>query len=175
MDDPQDAQQLGPPITVTHVIRASAAVVWGAIAAPGYLERCHPFCAANPVVNWPGPSSMDEIHYLSGWVYERRFVSWFDGTGYDLEIGARGEPHSWVSWRVTPVEGGRSSLTISIRPHVLGGLPGVVRWLPYAVYVRPMLRRYLSSVVRGVEWFVTRNEAVRHNQFGRHPWFSARE
>jgi hypothetical protein len=35
-----------------------------------------------------------------------------------------------------------------------------------------MLRRYLSSVTRGVEWWVTRGEPVPRNQFGSHRWFS---
>ena len=41
--------------------------------------------------------------------------------------------------------------------------------------LRPLLAEYLSSVVRGFEWYVTRGEAVPRDQFGPHPWFSARE
>jgi len=38
--------------------------------------------------------------------------------------------------------------------------------------VRPMLSKYLSSVVRGFEWYVIRGEPVPGNQFGSHRWFS---
>jgi hypothetical protein len=35
-----------------------------------------------------------------------------------------------------------------------------------------MLKSYLSSVGRGFEWYVTRQEPVPNNQFGSHRWFS---
>ncbi len=60
---------------------------------PGNLEPCHPFCLKNPVEHWPGPESRDEVHYLNGLVFERRFCRWLDGAGYDLEIGR----HAWFS------------------------------------------------------------------------------
>jgi hypothetical protein len=162
------------PVGVAHPIAAPADQVWGAIAMPGNLEPCHPFCERNPVSVWPGPESRDEIHYLSGWVYERRFCRWIDGLGYDLEIGARGERTSFVSWRVEPADEASCILSITVYPHVVQRLPIALRWLPHAAYVRPRLSQYLSSVVRGFEWYVTRAEPVPRNQFGSHPWFSER-
>jgi hypothetical protein len=61
------------PITVAGPIGAPAQKVWEVISAPGNLEACHPFCAKNPVAAWPGEDSRDSVHYLSGWVFERRF------------------------------------------------------------------------------------------------------
>jgi hypothetical protein len=159
-------------VRVRHAIAAPADRVWAAISAPGYLEDCHPFCERNPVTSWPGSGSRDEVHYLSGWVYERRFVRWIDGAGYDLEIGSRGEAASFVTWRIEPDGAGACALTITILPRPVG--PAGLRRLASLVYVRPLLRRYLRSVVRGVEWFVVRGEPVTHDRFGSHPWFSAR-
>lgn len=141
---------------------------------PGNLEPCHPFCARNPVSVWPGDRSRDEIHYLSGWVYERRFRRWIEGVGYDLEIGARSEPTSFVSWRIEPTGAAACTLAITVYPHVVQRVPVALRWLPHLAYVRPMLRSYLSSVVRGFEWYVTRGKPVPRNQFGSHRWFSER-
>ncbi len=141
---------------------------------PGNLELCHPFCAENPVFVWPGADSRDEIHYLSGWVFERRFVRWIDGVGYDLEIGRPGGGMSFVSWRILPHANGESTLRISVYPHVLQRWPAAIRWLPHRLRLRPMLTQYLSSVVGGFEWYVTRGEAVPRNHFGSHPWFSGR-
>ena len=84
------------PVAVAHTIAASAEKVWDVIAMPGNLEQCHPFCDKNPVIAWPGDEAHDEIHYLSGWVFERRFFRWIDGFGYDLEIGTRGGTTSLV-------------------------------------------------------------------------------
>jgi len=113
------------------------------------------------------------VHYLSGWVFERRFVRWYDGTGYDLEIGRPGGGTSFVSWRIVPVDQHKCVLRITVYPAVLRSWPTALRWIPYLLRVRPMLKKYLESVVKGFEWYVARGEPVPRNQFGRHPWFSA--
>jgi len=161
------------PVISERIIAAPAQNVWDAISAPGNLELCHPFCASNPVQVWPGPASRDEVHYLSGWVYERRFVRWHDGTGYDLEIGRHGGATSSVSWRITPVDEASCVLKITVYPQILQDWPTPFRWVAYVIRIRPMLKKYLDSVVRGFEWYVVRGESVPRNQFGRHPWFSA--
>ncbi len=147
--------------------------MWDVIATPGNLGQCHPFCDRNPVEQWPGVGSRDEVHYLSGWVFERRFVEWTEGVGYDLEIGRSGEDTSFVSWRITPIDNGSSTLRIAVYPYVLQSVPVAVRWIPHLLRVRPQLRSYLSSVVRGFEWYIERGEPVPRNQFGPHTWFSA--
>lgn len=143
------------------------------ISMPGNLEPCHPFCSTNPVHVWPGEGSRDEIHYLSGWIYERNICTWIDGVGYDLEIGRSGGGKSFVSWRINPTGDKNCSLKITVYPHTLQNLPPAIRWLPHCLYIRPMLRKYLSSVTRGFEWFVITGEPVPRNHFGEHPWFSA--
>ncbi len=172
MDDPKPGFRW--PVAVAGSIAAPAEKLWEAISLPGNLELCHPFCAKNPVDAWPGETSRDEVHYLSGWVFERRFCRWIDGVGYDLEIGRRGSGTSFVSWRILPKTRVESTLRIAVYPHVLQQLPVAIRWLPHRLRLRPMLRKYLSSVVGGFEWYVTRGEAVPRDQFGSHPWFSAR-
>jgi hypothetical protein len=162
------------PVTVKRDLAASATEVWQVISAPGNLEACHPYCSSNPVQRWPGPDSRDEVHYFSGWIYERRFNNWIDGSGYDLEIGRAGGEKSSVSWRIEPVDETNCTLSITVCSSVLKRYPLVIRWIPYLLRVRPMLRKYLRSVIKGVEWYATRGESVTEDQFGRHPWFSAR-
>ena len=161
------------PVTVKQVIAAPAKKVWEVISSPGNLEDCHPYCCSNPVHQWPGPDSVDEVHYYSGWVYERHFKNWVDETGYDLEIGRAGGDRSFVTWRIEHDDDANCTLTISVCSSVLKRYPIYIRWLPYLTKVRPMLRKYLTSVVKGVEWKATRGKAVTKDQFGRHPWFSA--
>ena len=160
------------PVSVTRSIAASPAAVWAAISAPGNLERCHPFCAANPVREWPGEHARDEVHYLNGWIFERRFRRWLDGVGYDLYIGRRGGSSSFVSWRILANEAEGALLRITVYPSLLQRWPVIIRWVPCLVRVRPMLKSYLASVTAGFEWYVTRGQPVPRNQFGRHPWFS---
>ena len=161
------------PVFAEQAIAASSSSVWNAISTPGNLELCHPFCASNPVQKWPGPDSVDEVHYLSGWVYVREFCNWTDGIGYDLNIGRKGGGQSFVSWRISEIDENNCTLSITVQPHALQTLPVAIRWLPHFARLRPALQRYLDSVVRGFEWYVTRGIAVPRNQFGRHPWFSA--
>ena len=160
------------PISVSRRINYPAHLVWQAISQPGNLEPCHPFCASNPVEVWPGPDSRDVIHYLSGWIMERRFTAWIEGVGYDLEIGRKGGKTSFVSWRVKAIDPENSRLLITIYPHALQNVPLVVRWLPHFLYIGPQLKKYLMSVTGGFEWYLKYNESVPRNQFGSHPWFS---
>lgn len=152
---------------------APAAAIWELISRPGNLELCHPYCASNPVHAWPGPDSRDEIHYLSGWVYERRFRDWIDGVGYDLDIGRPGGETSFVTWRISPVDARNCRLRITVCSHALQAVPALIRWIPHVLWLRPKLRTYLDSVLRGFEWYAIRGEPVPRNAFGKHPWFSA--
>ncbi len=161
------------PVAVSQSIAAPAERVWEVISMPGNLEHCHPFCSKNPVLVWPGPTSRDEVHYLSGWVYERQFINWEQGVGYDLRVGRRCGGKSNVSWRIEPIDSDNCELTITVYPHALQHLSVVSRWIPHLLRLRPMLRRYLQSVLRGFEWYVIRGEPVPRDQFGKHPWFSA--
>jgi hypothetical protein len=171
MDDPRPGFRW--PVAVTRTIARPAAEVWEAISMPGNLELCHPFCAKNPVTSWPGPESRDEIHYLNGLIFVRRFRRWFEGVGYDLDIGRPGGRTSHVSWRVSSSGPAEATLRITVYPFVLQHWPVPLRWIAYRLRVRPLLESYLSSVVRGFEWYVTRGEPVPRDRFGAHPWFSA--
>lgn len=163
------------PVAVERAIAVPELTLWNAISMPGNLFVCHPFCAANPVHVWPGPDSRDEVHYLNGLVFVRRFSRWTEGVGYDLEIGTRSGKTSSVSWRITPIDAQNSILKISVFPHVLQTLPVTIRWCPHVLWLRPMLKKYLESVVKGFEWYVIRGEPVPPNKFGKHPWFSSPE
>jgi hypothetical protein len=79
-----------------------------------------------------------------------------------------------VSWRLQPAEDHGSILRITVYPHSLQTVPASIRWLPYELYFGPMLRRYLTSVTRGFDWYLTHGEPVPRNKFGSHPWFSGR-
>ena len=67
------SDQSKSPINITKVIHAPADNVWNIISEQSNLEKCHPFCKQNPTIEWPGDNSKDEIHYLNGWIFERRF------------------------------------------------------------------------------------------------------
>lgn len=160
------------PVAVSRRIDARPQKIWSTITKPGNLNDCHPFCEKNPVYEWPGVGSKDGIHYYSGWVMQREFVNWIDGVGYDLTIGRKGGRKSYVSWRITQEQDNISTLSITIYPHILQNIPVAIRWIPHIVSIRPSLGRYLESVVKGFERFITTGKPVSKNQFGSHKWFS---
>jgi hypothetical protein len=164
------------PISADVEIAAPAETVWRTIASPRSLIASHPFLADNPVEAWAGADSRDEVHYLNGVVYQRRFRGWQEGAGFDLEIFHKGTKSAWVSWRIVPVVAAcandRTNFSITVYPLVMQHLPPIVRWLPHLFVLRPRLRAYLESVVRGYEWYITKGEPVPRNQFGAHPWYS---
>ena len=159
------------PIAVAQEIRASPAAVWAVISSPGHLSESHPFCAANPVHRWPGVGSHDTIEYFNGRIVNREFTEWHEGTGYELVVSDANGPAAVVSWRVAPSADG-AQLSIELTPHTFEGVPRFLRRIPELVVVRPLLRRYLRSVLSGITWRVETGTKVGRNQFGRHIWFS---
>ncbi len=138
----------------------------------GKSGRLPSFLRKNPVAGWPGVGSRDQVHYYSGWVMQRDFVGWIDGSGNDLTIGREGGRKSFVSWRITEGPEKLSTLSITIYPYVLQTIPAALRWIPHHVFLQPSLRNYLEVVVKGFEWFITTGKPVQKNQFGKHNWFS---
>jgi hypothetical protein len=161
------------PVAAERTIAVPAGDLWSIISRPGNLESCHPFCARNPVHRWPGPDAEDEVHYLSGWIYRRRFRAWREGEGYDLEILREARPIAQVRWQIASRSAGESVLGITVYPKLLQRVPLPLRWLLHRTRLRPPLEFYLESVVRGFEWYLVRGEAVPRDQFGKHPWYSA--
>ena len=94
------------------------------------------------------------------------------GEGYTLLIGEEGGAQSYVVWTIEATQKGGSQLTITVHPYLLANLPSVVAFLPYRLWIRPKLQRYLRSVVGGFAHVASTGEAVPRNHFGRHSWFS---
>ncbi len=164
---PNRPEPLAQPAAVTRRLQAPAGRVWEVMATPGAVARYHPFCSANPVAAWPGVGAQDTIHYLSGLVLHRRFTAWDEGQAYELEIGNPRWPVSHVRWELVAMGVEECELTISIRPNAFTGYPFALRWALYRWYLVPLLRRYLSAVLRGLDYYVSTGRAVAPNQFGR--------
>ena len=160
------------PIYIRRLIHSPADAVWNIISLPGNLEKCHPFCEKNPVHVWPGDSARDEIHYLNGSVFTRKFVRWIDNVGYDLFISKIGGKESFVSWRIEPAPNEQCYLSIRIYLYKLQNIPKGFRWIANLLYIRPMLKKYLLSVVGGFEYHLQTGQPVLNNHFGSHSWFS---
>ena len=70
-------------------INSSVDSLWDLISSPSNLELFHPFCKSNKIIKWPGENSIDELIYLNGLTFIRKFKSWKKKKGYSLLIGEK--------------------------------------------------------------------------------------
>lgn len=162
------------PIPLSRTMAVPAERLWETITTPGILEQSHPFVDKNPAVRWSGVGSRDTIYYYSGLTLDRHITHWIEGVGYDLDATDQQGRTSHVIWRIDDGDGARSTLTIAIMPYLFQHAPRLLGWLPHHLYLRPMIRRYLDSVLKGFEVYITTGQTVRRNQFGSHYVFSPR-
>ena len=166
--------EVGRSVRSSVDIDASADQVWNAISKRGNLKDCHPFCAETNVLSWPGKGSRDTITYLSGFTYTRNFVAWFEGVGYDIELGDRPNTTARVLWRIENNSDNRSMLSIEVVPFIKTELSDKKKCLFIERLFGSVLQHYLDCVVRGYGYHVTTGKSVTSNQFGRNPHYSAR-
>ena len=57
-------------------INSSIESLWELISLPSNLELFHPFCRSNKAIKWSGENSIDELIYLNGLKYIRKFTKW---------------------------------------------------------------------------------------------------
>lgn len=164
--------ELGESVRLRREIDASRDRVWQAISQPGHLRQCHPFCKQNEVQRWPGAGAVDTITYHSGLHFQRDFIDWIEGAGYDIEIGRPPDKTALVTWRLDPLDSARSALAIEVTPYLRIDMPTAEKLAYQQRAFGKTVEAYLDSVLRGVEHFVTTGDAVRKNQFGSHPIYS---
>ncbi len=162
------------PVSRSIKIDANTTQIWELISKPGNLELCHPFCESNPVEKWLGNNSIDYVNYYNGVKFQRIFTDWIDGHGYDLLIGTLNGCKSKVLWRIHNSNKSYSELQITIysHSHSISKYPYFLKPFIYSFYIKPMLRKYLSSVLKGCQWYIMQGKLVQKNQFGVHKWFS---
>lgn len=157
-------------------INASAVTVWKTICTPSILEKCHPFCKENPIKRWPGVGSKDRIIYLNNLILDRHFTTWTENVGYQLVIGRGSTDAATVDWTITPLRKQRCSLQITIccYPSVaLNRYPKILHFLIKRFYFFPQMEHYVSSVVKGFQYYIETGNQVTPNQFGNNKMFSS--
>jgi hypothetical protein len=164
--------ELGEAVSISHMIEAASARVWQVISQPGQLTRYHPFCQATTVIQWPGVGAKDTVTYYSGVHYERDFVTWIEGVGFDIDVGPPSHKTARVEWRITELGEHRSELAITVMPYVKADVSAPRKQTYQQRCFGDLIAQYLESVVLGVGHVVTIGEAVQKNQSGTHPLYS---
>ena len=150
-------------------INSSKDLIINLIKSKNNLEKFHPFCLKNEVINWDKENSIDYVYYFSGKKYKRKFVKW-NNDGYELEI-YEDRKLAKISWSVL-VNDDQSIVSIQAKPY-LPYKSGFINRLVFHIYVKYMLNSYLNAVLRGLKFYIENNIIVKENQFGKHRWYSA--
>ena len=162
----------GRPLKSTVGIDVPADEVWAVIAEPGNLARCHPFCATTEVERWPGTGSRDSITYYSGVRYQRNFVAWHEGVGYDIELGDPPNQTARVRWRIEPTSPRTCRFSIEVVPLLKSDLSEEKKRAYQERLFGEVLQHYLECVVAGVKFYATTGNTVVKDQFGTNPLYS---
>ena len=101
----------------------------------------------------------------------RKFVFWEKNFGYDLFINEIGFESSFVSWRINRYNG-NSKITISVFPYLYNKGNKKLNWIPFKIFIQPMLKKYLRSVTDGLKYYLENDKKIKETQFGTHMWFS---
>ena len=155
-------------------IDVELAKLWEIISMPGILEATHPFCQTNEVFKWDCESRIDTIVYYNGRTMQRNFIDWNEGQGYQLLIGQNEGADALVTWSIKKSQN-HSILSIDLvlfLDNSLAHIPKVFRGVISRLYLAPMMKSYLNSVLLGFKFFSEKNQRVTKNQFGYNQLFS---
>ena len=161
-----------PFASASMSLPASAAQAFSILERPGHLEPFHPFCQENTALAWDEFERRDRIVYLNGLRLDRQFVRWTPDEGFELLIGGSVEKRSLVTWMLRDDSSVSSTITITVRPYIYAGKTRVTNATLHALWIRPRLNAYLTSVVNGLNRYLETGERVARNAWGSHPWFS---
>ena len=96
---------------------------------------------------------------------------WNEKIGYSLLIGEQSKKQSKVDWLIE-YKNNSTFLKITVYPYLFDYLPKLFYKPLFFLIINPMLKSYLKSVLKGVEWYLLKKNPVSKNMFGKHLWFS---
>ena len=103
-------------------------------------------------------------------LYFKENFEWNEGAGFKLNIGSKNGKKSNIIW---DLKGDKTSnLRITVYPHIYGDKNIIIYLFAYLIFIRPGLKKYLKSVLLGLEWYLKNQRPIPNNQLGSHKWFS---
>ena len=153
-------------------LKSQSEDIWKVISSHGNLNFFHPFCKKNKVIEFDKKLiKKDMLIYLNGVVFERHFYKWQETVGYELMIGKKNGKKSKVVWKISKKRH-YSLLNIDVYPYKTDKINSLLYPFVFYFYIKPKLKSYLSSVLKGLKFYLYNNKNVVKNQFGVHRWFS---
>ena len=139
-------------ISCSLIINFNVDHLWELISSPGYLEKCHPFCKTNNVIDWDDKKHMDKIVYVNGIEYIRDFIDWNPKKGYSLIIGKKGADIEKIKKSISKITA--SEVTVNIKeikkPELNANLvaENIAQQLVKRIAYRRAMKRAMQSALR---------------------------
>ena len=92
------------------------------------------------------------ITYYSGRSYQRNFVAWMEGVGYDIELGESPNLTARVLWRIAPQTASSCRFSIEVIPYLKADLEDAQKARYLERLFGDHLQHYLDCVVKGVDY-----------------------
>ncbi|MAU58849.1 MAG: hypothetical protein CMC33_04240 [Flavobacteriaceae bacterium] len=159
------------PVSNEIEINSSKKILWNLISSPEHLNLVHPFCKKNKIIKWDKNERKDILIYLNNLRYIREFHIWNENNGYSLFIGKENGERSKVEWKINSRKN-KVFLKIKVYPYVFKNKNKIIYIFYYLFFIKPMLKKYLESVLKGINWYLRNKKPVPKNKFGKHSWFS---
>jgi hypothetical protein len=159
-------------VNSTRVLAISASRLWDGVTSNGHLSLSHPYVQHHRHEERMCLGAKDIIIYVNGLTFERTFIAWDEGVGYDLRIGRpQGKSRSLVEWRIQSLGPNESSLSITVYPDFLKAWPLWLRWVVFRIKANQPLKNYLEAVTCGIKHWLETDTPVRRSDHPNHPWF----
>ena len=97
-------------------------------------------------------------------------IEWTENNGYALFIGTENKPKSYVRWELASIDQ-CTEIKISVAPYFMMNIPKIISFLPFKIYIEPMLKKYLRVVLNGLNDYADPKQSYKKNRFKYHPWF----
>ena len=159
------------PISCERTINKPLPYLWEIICKPGHLNKFHPYCKKNEALKWPGIDAKDTLTYLNEKTYKREIIEWDEKHSFSLVIGEIDGPKSLVKWEFESSKES-SNVRITIYPHLLINWPSFLSYLPYKLYIKPKLTKYLHAVIGGLKQYAESGKKINKALSEKHSWFS---
>lgn len=147
--------------------------LWGILTCPGHLENDHPFVNKHQKNKFTKMGDRDELVYYGGREMGREVIGWNEGESYTIRMtnGKNGNEIQ-VRFRALKIKANESEFSVKISSDAYRNVPRpfwyiLVRYLVFNSY-----KKYLHSVLRGMDYYARTGKKVERDQFGKHRKFS---
>ena len=157
----------------TISIGAPREKLWRIITTPGHLEYFHPFVKEHgKAEKWNGVGAKDYGVFNNGKRLNRTVIDWKEGSGYKIKMEHDDTNKTFVCFVLTGTSPTQTNFSVEIQTDSYRKIPRPI-WKIFARYfLVPSFKKYLYSILKGLEYYTETGKKVRKNQFGRHRKFS---